>query len=125
MASIYERAPLFENRKTWSEKTPLGDVYKLQSNNPRNNFKAEIHKDLAQFGIDFTLNKMINDFVCGADKVDLDYTESMQEFENVLLGWYLTDWKQVLHEHFPEPVDAMMVLTEHNRPFGSQLRSSN
>jgi len=24
----------------------------------------------------------------------------------------LTDWKQVLHEHFPESVDAMMVLPE-------------
>ena len=105
MASIYERAPLFENRKTWSEKTPLGDVYKLQSNNSRNNFKAEIHKDSGNLGIEFTLDKTIDDFIRGAEKVDLDYQGSFLEFENVLQGRYLTDWKQVLHEHFPEPVD--------------------
>jgi hypothetical protein len=92
----------------------LGDVYKLQSNSPRNKQKAKIHKDSGQFGIEFTLNKTINDFICRADKVNLDYTESMQEFKNVLLGWYLTDWKQVLHEHFPEPVNATMVLPEHD-----------
>ena len=105
MASIYERAPLFKNQKTWSEKTPLGDVYKLQSNNPHNKFKAEIHKDSGNLGIEFTLDKTIDDFIRGAEKVDLDYQGSFLEFENVLQGRYLTDWKQVLHEHFPEPVD--------------------
>jgi len=115
MASIYERMPFFKAQKTWTEKTSLGDVYKLQSNSPRNKQMAEIHKDSGQFGIEFTLDKTINDFIRGAEKVDLDYTESLQEFENVLLGRYLTDWKQVLHEHFPEPVDATMVPPEHDR----------
>jgi hypothetical protein len=41
---------------------------------------AEIHKDSGQFGIEFTLDKTINDFIRGAEKVDLDYTESLQEF---------------------------------------------
>ncbi len=45
----------------------------------------------------------------------MDYQESFQEFENVLLGQYLTDWKQVLHEHFPEPVDTMEILQEQDR----------
>jgi hypothetical protein len=115
MASIYERTPFFKAQKTWTEKTPLGDVYKLQSNLARNKQKAEIHKDSGQLGIEFTLDKTINDFVRGAEKVDLDYTESFQEFENVLLGRYQTDWKQVLHEHFPEPVDPTAVLPEHDR----------
>jgi hypothetical protein len=73
MASIYERMPFFKAQKSWTEKTPLGDVYKLQSNSPRNKQKAEIHKDSGQFGIEFLLDKTINDFVCGAEKVDLDY----------------------------------------------------
>ena len=76
------------------------------SNNPRNNFKAEIHKDSGNLGIEFTLDKTIDDFIRGAEKVDLDYQGSFLEFENVLQGRYLTDWKQVLHEHFPEPVDS-------------------
>ena len=100
MASIYERAPLFKNQKTWSDKTPLGDVYKLCSNNSHNNKKAEICKDSGQLGIEFTLDKTINGFIRGAAKVDLDYPGSFLEFENVLQGRYLTDWKQVLHEHF-------------------------
>ena len=115
MASINKRTPFLKGQKTWTEKTPLGDVYKLQSNSPRNKQKAEIHKDSGQFGIKFTLDKTINDFVHGAEKVDLDYTESFLEFENVLLGRFLTDWKQVLHEYFPEPVDPAMVLPEHDR----------
>jgi hypothetical protein len=32
--------------------------------------------------------------------MELDYVTSFAKFGNVLLGW-----KQVLHEHFPEPVD--------------------
>jgi hypothetical protein len=115
MASIYKRLPFFRAQKTWSKKTPLGDVYKLQSNSPGNKQKAKIHKDSGQIGIEFTIDKMINDFVCGMEKVDIGYVESFQEFENVLLGRYLTDWRQVLHEHFPEPVDATEVRPEHDR----------
>jgi hypothetical protein len=63
MASIYKRTPYFKGHKTWSEKTPLGDVYKLQSNSPRKKQKAEIHKDSGQLGLEFTLDKTINDFV--------------------------------------------------------------
>jgi hypothetical protein len=92
MASIYERIPFFKAQKSWTEKTPLGDVYKLQSNSPRNKQKAKIRKDSGQFGIEFTLDKTINDFVRGAEKVDLNYKESFQVFENVLLGRYLTNW---------------------------------
>ena len=57
MASIYERMPFFKAQKSWTEKTPLGDVYKLQSNSTRNKQKAEIHKDSGQFGIEFMLDK--------------------------------------------------------------------
>ena len=115
MASIYERLPFFKAQKTWSEKMPLGDVYKLQSNSPANKQKAKIHKDSGHLGIKFKIDKTISDFVRGAEKVDMTYVESFQEFENVLLGRYLTDWRQVLHEHFPEPVDAMEVLPEQYR----------
>ena len=37
--------------------------------------------------------------------MNLDYVTSFVKFGNVLLGRYQTDWKQVLHEHFPEPVN--------------------
>jgi hypothetical protein len=71
MASIYERAPFFMGQKTWTEETPLGDVYKLQSNSPRNKQKAEIHKDSGQFGIEITLDQTINDFVRLAGNVGI------------------------------------------------------
>jgi hypothetical protein len=90
LASIYKKMPHFKGQKTRSEKTPLGDVYKLQSNNPCKKQKAKIHKDCDQFRNNFTLDKMINKFVLGAEKVDLDYTGSFLEVENVLQGWYLT-----------------------------------
>jgi hypothetical protein len=40
----------------------------------------------------------------------MDYKGSFLEFKD----WYLTDWKQVLHEHFPEPINPTMVPTEHD-----------
>jgi hypothetical protein len=104
--------PHFKGQKTWSEKTPISYDYKLQSTNPRNKQKAKIHKDSGQFGIKFTLDKMINDFVCRAEKV-VDYSGFL-EFKNVLQGLYLTDWKQVLYEHLPEPINLTMVPPEHD-----------
>ncbi len=68
------------------KKTILPEVYKLTSPNPRNNHKAEIHKDSGLFGIEFTVDKTIPDFNKGADKVELDYATAFVEFENVLEG---------------------------------------
>ncbi len=36
----------------------------------------------------------------------LNWSDSFAEFENVLQGHHKTAWKQVLHEHFSEPVYA-------------------
>jgi hypothetical protein len=72
------------------------------------NFRAtvEIHKDNGKYGIEFTIDKTIPKFNKGAEKCDLNWSDSFVEFENVLQGHHKTAWKQVLHEHFPEPVNA-------------------
>jgi hypothetical protein len=105
MASIYEKKPFFVLQRRWGTKTVLPKVYKLQSNDPRSKNKAEIHKDDGLLGIKFTLNKTISEFIRALEKLNLDYVTSFAEFGNVLLGRYQTNWKQVLHEHFPEPVN--------------------
>jgi hypothetical protein len=107
MASIYEKVPLYKVVKTWEDNDPnLVEVYKLQSNNTRNRSQVEIHKDNGKYGIEFTIDKTIPEFNKGAEKCDLNWTNSFAEFENLLQGHQRTAWKQVLHEHFPEPVDA-------------------
>ncbi len=115
MASIYETPPHILRAKVWDEKTPLSKTYKLQSNNAHNKVKAKVHQDSGQLGIEFTGNKSIPDFNKGAKKIHLDWTHSFLEFENVLLGRYKTAWKQILHEFYPEPVDAAMVPAEQDR----------
>ena len=40
----------------------------------------------------------------------MDYVQSFAEFGNVLQGFLLSDWKQVLAEHFPESVDPEVPL---------------
>jgi len=105
MASIYEKPPLFKLQKTWNEKTILPEVYKLTSPNPRNKNKAKIHKDSGLYGIEYTVDKMIPDFNKGADIVELDYATAFVEFKNVLEGALNLAWKDVLKEHFPEPMD--------------------
>jgi hypothetical protein len=107
MASIYKKVPLYKIVKTWEDNNPnLSEVYKLQSNNTCNKSWAEIHKDNGKYGIEFTIDKTIPEFNKGTEKCNLNWTNSFAEFESVLQGHHKTAWKQVLHEHFPEPVDA-------------------
>ena len=47
--------------------------------------------------------------------VHLDWANSFEEFGNFLEGQYKTAWKQVMHDHFPEPVDAAMVPSKQDR----------
>ncbi len=107
MASIYEKVPLYKVVKAWDDNNPnLFEVYKLQSNNPQNKNRVEIHKDNGICGIEFTINKTIPEFNKGAKKCDLNWLDSFVEFKNVLQDHHKTAWKQVLQEHFLEPVNA-------------------
>jgi hypothetical protein len=87
----------------------------LQSNNPQIKYKAEIHKDSGALGIEFTLDRTITDFIMNSARINLDYVQSFAEFGNVLQGRLLSDWKQVLSDHFPEPVGLETVLSTHDR----------
>ena len=91
MASIFEKKPFFKSTSKWDAKTKFNEVYKLQSNDLRNKYKAEIPKDLGSLGIEFTLNQTITDFIRGAERVNLDYVQSFAEFGNVLQGRLLSD----------------------------------
>ncbi len=107
MASIYKKVPLYKVVKAWDNNNPiLSKVYKLQSSDSRKKSPIEIHKDNRKYGIEFTINKMIPEFNEGAKKCDLIWSDSFVEFENMLQGHHKTAWKQVLHDYFPEPVDA-------------------
>jgi hypothetical protein len=56
---------------------------------------------------------------CSTKSFPISFVEwiksSFSEFGNVLQGSYLTNWKQVCHEHLPEPVNSMMVSPECDR----------
>ncbi len=106
MASIYECPPFYKGEKKWDDNVTLLEVYKLRSNNPRNKNLVEIHKDNGGYSIGFTVDKTIPEFNQGAEKCELTWIDSFTEFENVLQGQHRTVWKQTLHEHFPEHVNA-------------------
>jgi hypothetical protein len=44
----------------------------------------------------------------------LDYVQSFAKFGSVLQGRLLSNWKQVLADHFSEPVDLEVVLLAHD-----------
>ncbi len=107
MASIYKKVPLYKVVKTWDDNNPnLSEVYKLQSSDLHNKSWVKIHKDNGKYGIEFNIDETIPEFNKGTEKCDLNWSDSFVEFENVLQGHHKTAWKQVLHKHFPEPVDA-------------------
>ena len=114
MASIFEKKPFFKWTHKWDAKTTIIEVYKLQSNDLRNKYKAEIPKDSGSLRIEFTLIQIIMDFICGAERVNLDYIQSFAKFGNVLQGCLLSDWKQVLADNFPEPVDPEAASLAHD-----------
>jgi hypothetical protein len=116
MASIYKNHLWLFLKKPYDKKNLPKETYKMQNNDPCfNKTKAEIHIHSGRLGIKFTVNKTIPNFNKGAEKIHLDWTNSFEEFENVLEGQYKTAWKQVLHNHFPEPVNAVMVPSEQDR----------
>ena len=45
----------------------------------------------------------------------MDYVQSFAEFGNVLQGCLLSDWKQILSDHFPELATLETVLLTHDR----------
>jgi hypothetical protein len=58
--------------------------------------------------------------------LNLDYVTSFAKFGNVLLSRYHTDWKQVLHEHFPKPVDTEVAKLTQDRALAENfLRAIN
>jgi hypothetical protein len=104
--------PLYKVVKTWEyNDSNLSEVYKIQSNNAHNKSRVEIHKNNGKYGIKFIINKTIPEFNKGAEKCNLNWSNSFAEFENVLQGHHRTAWKQVLHEHFPEPVNVTEPVT--------------
>ena len=113
MALIYEKPPLALLEKLFDKKNLPKEVYKMQNKDLRfNKLKAEIHIVSGRLGVKFTMDKTIPNFNKGAKKIHLDWTNSFEEFENVLEGQYKTAWKQVMQDHFPELVDAAMVPSE-------------
>jgi hypothetical protein len=109
MALIFEKVPLFKVVKAWDDNNPnLSEVYKLQSNYLQNKSCNKIHKDNGKYGTKFTIDKTIPEFNKGAEKCDLNRSDFFVEFRDVLQGHPKTGWKQVLHEHFSDPVDAMV-----------------
>jgi hypothetical protein len=85
IASIYERVPLYKVVKAWDDNGPnLSEDYKLQSNDLQNKSRVEIHKDNGKYVIEFTIDKTIPEFNKGAEKCDLNCSDSFVEFENVL-----------------------------------------
>ena len=68
MASIYERPPFYKGEKKRDDNNTLSEVYKLQSINPQNKSRVEIHKDDGGYSIDFTVDKTMSKFNKGAEK---------------------------------------------------------
>jgi hypothetical protein len=71
MASVYKKPSFFKLSREWDAKTKLPVVYKLQSNNPHNKYKAKIHhKDSGTLGIEFTLNRKTSDFISNFERIN-------------------------------------------------------
>jgi hypothetical protein len=86
MASIYEKLPFFKLSREWDAKTKLPEVYKLQSNNLCNKYKAKIHKDSGTLGIELTLDRTITDFNTNSLRIDLNYVQSFAEEKDICPG---------------------------------------
>jgi hypothetical protein len=76
---------------------------------------------LGTLGIEFKLDQMILDFISNSKRINLDYVQSFAKFGNMLQGHLLSDWKQILSNHFLEPVDQKTVLPTHDHSLADNL----
>jgi hypothetical protein len=83
MASICEKPPPALLEKSFDEKNLPKELYKMQNKDPRfDKLKAEVHIDSGRLGVEFTVDKTIPDFNKGAEKIHLDWTTFLEEFEH-------------------------------------------
>ena len=80
-----------------------------------NKLKAEIHINSGRNDVEFIVDKTIPDFNKGTKKIHLDWTNSFEEFKNVLEGQYKMAWKQLMHDHFPKLINTLMIPSEQDR----------
>ncbi len=90
MDSIYEKNPFFKLSQKWDAGTKFPKAYKLQSKDPCDKYMDEIHKDSSTFGIEFTLDRTILDFIHNSKRINLNYIQSFAKFGNVLQGRLLS-----------------------------------
>jgi hypothetical protein len=109
MASIFEKVPLYKVVKAWEDNNPTCLKF--------TNFRATIRE--TKVALKFTMimentvsnlpsTKRSPSLTWELKNVTLTGQTPFVEFKNVLQGHHKTAWKQVLHEHFPEPVNAMV-----------------
>jgi hypothetical protein len=58
----------------------------LQSNNPCNKVKAEVHQESGKLSIKFTVDKIIPEFEMGAKKIHLDWAHSFMSSRTYFRG---------------------------------------
>ena len=119
MASNYEKEPIFVLERAWDDKTKMPEKYKFQGTAG----KAEVHISSGALGMEFFLEKTLPQFNQAGTRLDWTWGESFSEFENVLADRYKTTWLEVLHDHFPEPLEAETIVTapERNREVKSNF----
>ncbi len=105
--------------RTWDDKTKMPEKYKFQGTAG----KAEVHISSGALGTKFFLEKTLPQFNQAGTCLDWTWSESFSKFENVLADRYKTTWLKVLHDHFPEPLEAEIVVTapEQNRKVKSNF----
>jgi len=55
--------------------------------------------------MEFFLDRTLTQFNQAGTKLDWDWPETFLEFKNVFGDSYRTTWKEMLAEHYPEPLD--------------------
>ncbi len=66
----------------------------------------EVHIDSGMLGMEFSLESTLPEFNQAGTRLNWSWSESFLEFENVFGDGYCTTWLEVLHKHFPQPLEG-------------------
>jgi hypothetical protein len=100
MASNFEKEPIFLLERKWDDTTKLPEKYKFQGRNA----KAEVCINSGTLGMEFFLEKTLDQFNQAGTRLNLSWEETFSKFENVLGDSYRTTWNEVLNDRFPKPL---------------------
>ena len=102
-----ERSPFFTLTKSWNPESRMPDKIRFERGNPTplNKKKGEVTPDNGDYGLEFTIGVTLREFSDMETELAHPDNEKWQAFRKCLSGSRLTQWDNMVTQHYAQEVD--------------------